>query len=177
MGSARDSAPDSNHTRGMARSSVPMRLRSRPPSAPASASSRQSSRAILPAVYRVTPRAIVSGNGRPPAQQPKLLDRLRDALRARHYSPRTEQGYRRTMLPVAVKGPLWEHLVRVRQIYQQDLTERYGSGLAGNLLRPLLRLTTAPSPLLLVAFIPLTTWRLRLTLGQFGGHGRKPDNP
>ena len=128
MGSARGSAPAPNHTSSMARSSVPMRLRSRPPSAPASASSRQSSRAILPAVYRVTPRAIVSGNGRPPAQQPKLLDRLRDALRVCEYSPRTEQGYRRTMLPGAVKDPLREHLIRVGQIHQQDLAEGYGSG-------------------------------------------------
>ena len=108
MGSARDSALDPNHTSSMARSSVPVRLWSYPPSAPASASSRQPSRAILPAVDRVAPRATVSDNGRPPAQQPKLLDRLREALalRARQCSPRTEQGYWPTMLPEAVKGPL-----------------------------------------------------------------------
>jgi hypothetical protein len=41
---------------------------------------------------------------------------------------RTEQGYRRTMLPEALKVPLWGHFVRVRQIHQQDLAERYGSG-------------------------------------------------
>ncbi len=128
MGSARDSAPDSNQTSAMARSSVPVRLRTRPLSAPASASSRQSSRAILPAVDRVTPRATVSGSGRPPAQQPKLLDRLLEALRARQCSPRTEQGYRRTMLPGAVKDPLREHRIRLCQIHQRDLTERYGSG-------------------------------------------------
>jgi hypothetical protein len=29
----------------------------------------------------------------PPARPPKLLDRLREALRARHYSRRTEQSY------------------------------------------------------------------------------------
>jgi len=35
------------------------------------------------------------GSPRAPApQRPKLLDRLREALRARHYSPRTEQTYR-----------------------------------------------------------------------------------
>jgi len=28
-----------------------------------------------------------------PAQKPKLLDRLREALRSRHYSRRTEQSY------------------------------------------------------------------------------------
>jgi hypothetical protein len=135
MRSARDSAPDPNHTSNMARSSVPMRLRSRPPSAPALTSPPQSSHAILPAVDRATPRATVSGNGRPPAQQPKLLDRLRDALRTFEY------------------------------------------GLAGNHPSPRPRLTTAPNPLLLVAFMPLATWRLRLTLGQLGGHRRKPDNP
>jgi len=32
------------------------------------------------------------------------------------------------MLPEAVKSPLQEHLVRVRQIHQQDLAEEYGSG-------------------------------------------------
>jgi len=30
----------------------------------------------------------------PAGRQPKLLDRLREALRTRHYSPRTEQTYR-----------------------------------------------------------------------------------
>jgi site-specific recombinase XerD len=30
-------------------------------------------------------------------RQPKLLDRLAEALRARHYSPRTEQSYRHWM--------------------------------------------------------------------------------
>jgi len=29
----------------------------------------------------------------PPSQQPKLLDRLREALSSRHYSRRTEQCY------------------------------------------------------------------------------------
>jgi hypothetical protein len=92
MGSARDSAPDPNHTSGMARSSVPMRLRSRSPSAPASASSRQSLHAILPVVDQVTPRATVSGNSRPPAQQPKLLDRLREGLRSHEYKPADQAG-------------------------------------------------------------------------------------
>ena len=135
MGSARDSAPDPNHTSSMARPSAPVRLRSRLPAAPASASPPQSSHAILPAADRVTPRATVSGSGRPPGQQPKLFDRLREALRTCEFS------------------------------------------LAGNHLRPRPRLTTAPNPLLLVALMPLATWRLRLTLGQFGGHRRKPDNP
>lgn len=128
MGSARDSAPDPNHTSSKARSLVPVRLRSRPPSTPASASAQQSSRAILTAVDRITPRATVSGNGRPPGQQPKPLDRLREALRAFEYSLRTEQSHWRTMLPEAVKGPLRERRVRLCQIHQRDLTERYGNG-------------------------------------------------
>lgn len=140
MESARDSASDPNHTSGMARSSVPVRLLSCPPSTPASASPPQSSHAILPAVDRVTPRATVSSNGRPPAQQSKFLDRLRGALRARQCSSRTEQGYRYTMLPEAVKGLRREHRVRLCKIYQRDLIERYGRGLAGNHLRPRLRL-------------------------------------
>ena len=35
------------------------------------------------------------------------------------------------MLTEAVKGPLREHLVRVRQIHQQDLAERYDSDSCG----------------------------------------------
>ncbi len=31
--------------------------------------------------------------GAQPAQKPKLLDRLRDAIRVRHYSIRTEEAY------------------------------------------------------------------------------------
>ena len=92
MGSARDSAPDPNHTSSTARSSAPTRLRSCPPSVPASVSSRQSSRDILPAVDLVTPHATAFGNVRPPAQQPKLFDSLHDAPRAFEYSLRTEQS-------------------------------------------------------------------------------------
>ena len=152
MGSASDRSPDPTRTTNWARPPLPTGPRGTPP----------------------TP----SSPAPPPfGRQPTLHDPLRDALHARHYSPRAEQGYRRTMLPEAENGPLREHLVRVRQIHQQDLADRYGSGLAGNHLRPRLRLPTAPNPLLLVAFIPLATWRHRLTLGQLGGHRRKPDNP
>ena len=70
MGSARDSVPDPNHTSGMARSSVSMRLQSRPPSAPASVSPSQSPHAISPAVDQVTPRATGSTNGSRPANSP-----------------------------------------------------------------------------------------------------------
>ena len=171
MGSASDRSPDPTRTTNWAR----------PP---------------LPTGSHGTASTPSSPAPPPSGRQPKLPDRLRDALHARQYSPRTEQRYRRTMLPEAVKGPLREHLVRMRQIHQQDLTERYGSGspdenarrskmqpyqklVAGvrRKLRPRLRLPTAPNQLLLVAFMPLATWRLMLTLGQFGGHRRKPDNP
>ena len=43
----------------------------------------------------------------PLPQQPKLLDRLREALQARHYSPRTEQTYRHW-----VKRYIFFHKVR-----------------------------------------------------------------
>lgn len=66
----------------------------------------------------------------PSGRQPKLLDRLRDTLHARQYGSRTEQRYPSTMLPEAVKGPLREHLVRVRQIHQQDLAKGYDGGSA-----------------------------------------------
>jgi integron integrase len=38
-------------------------------------------------------RAVVPQPAQKPQQQPKLLDRVRDAIRTRHYSPRTEQAY------------------------------------------------------------------------------------
>ena len=38
-------------------------------------------------------RAVVPRPAQKPQQQPKLLDRVRDAIRTRHYSPRTEQAY------------------------------------------------------------------------------------
>ena len=43
---------------------------------------------ILPNPTRRSPR-----NSPAPAQKPKLLDRLCEALRSRHYSRRTEQSY------------------------------------------------------------------------------------
>jgi len=42
----------------------------------------------------VSPVVLAPAGTPPLSRQPKLLDRLRDALRARHYSPRTEQSYR-----------------------------------------------------------------------------------
>ena len=69
---------------------------------------------------------------------PKLLDRLREALRSRHYSRRTEETYchneilvrdgkgvkdRITLLPESLKIPLLEHLKRVKAIHERDLSE------------------------------------------------------
>jgi hypothetical protein len=102
MGSASDRSPDPTRTTN----------RAHPP---------------LPTGPRGTASALSSCASPPSGRQPKLLDRLRDTLHARQYSPQTEQDYPRTMLPDAVEGPLREHLARVPQIHQQDLAEGYGS--------------------------------------------------
>ena len=47
-----------------------------------------------PAPVSVVDHALASAPVQPQGRQPKLLDRLGEALRARHYSPRTEQTYR-----------------------------------------------------------------------------------
>ncbi len=56
--------------------------------------------ALRPAVVRLTPQSSPSSSTQPaqpntvsPPRQPKLLDRLAEALRARHYSRRTEATY------------------------------------------------------------------------------------
>lgn len=92
-------------------------------------------RPLLPTGPRGTPPTPSSHASPPSGRQPKFLDRLRDAIHARQYGPRTEQGYRHTMLPEAVMGPPWEHRVRMHQIHQQDLAEGYGSGSVENARR------------------------------------------
>jgi hypothetical protein len=173
MGSASDRSPDPTRTANWARPTLPT-----------------GPRGTLP---------IPSFLASPPfGRQPEFFDYLCDALHARQYSPRTKQGYRHTMLPEAEKGRLWEHLARVAQIHHRTwrrdmvaaprlrtagganatLSSEVGDrGFSENHLRPRLRLPTAPNPLPLVVFLPLAIWRLRLTLGQLGGHRRKPDNP
>jgi site-specific recombinase XerD len=49
-------------------------------------------------------------------------------LAAGQITVRDGKGFhdRRTMLPEALKSPLQEHLVRVRQIHQRDLAEGWG---------------------------------------------------
>jgi integron integrase len=46
-----------------------------------------------PSVYRSGTRLIPAITPAPPAQKPKLLDQVRQAIRIRHLSPRTEQAY------------------------------------------------------------------------------------
>ncbi len=87
MGSVRDSAPDP----GRMSSSLHPHLTARPRRYPVSASEPRGdplgSRGAMPVS---TPPSLASP---PPGRQPKLLNRLREALRARHYSRRTEQTY------------------------------------------------------------------------------------
>ncbi|MEW6335359.1 MAG: hypothetical protein AB1558_13930 [Thermodesulfobacteriota bacterium] len=58
-----------------------------------------------------------------PYLKPKLLDQLREAMRSRHYSHRTEETYRYdgkgakdriTMLPESLKQPLRSHLAEAK---------------------------------------------------------------
>src|SRR5437667_464692 len=80
----------------------------------------------------------------PTRSQPKLLEQVRDAIRARHYSLRTEEAYVRwvkrfilfhdkrhprdmglqegqPVLPQQVKDPLQQHLQTVKQLHEADL--------------------------------------------------------
>ncbi|MBI2822516.1 MAG: phage integrase N-terminal SAM-like domain-containing protein [Acidobacteria bacterium] len=77
------------------------------------------------------------GSCEPEAGKPKLMVRLRQALRARHYSQSTETLYcywvrrycrfhklrhpndRITMLPEIVREPLRRHLERVRRVHRR----------------------------------------------------------
>jgi integron integrase len=77
MGSSRDHAPAPPPAADSGRAVWPPPARRPPPPARASA-----------------PPVPISSAVQPGPQPPKLLDRLCEALRARHYSPRTEQTYR-----------------------------------------------------------------------------------
>jgi hypothetical protein len=94
MGSSQDSAPDPKRASGLARLPLPPRLRSLPISGIASATPPRSPEAPARADPKISSLIPVPPGVRPLGQQPKLLDRLTEALRARHYSPRTEQSYR-----------------------------------------------------------------------------------
>ncbi len=92
MGSTRDSAPDPGRVSRSVRPPPPTRPRRYPVSAgeprvasPPRRNSPESHGTIPPSPSpSIAPTA---------GRQPKVLDRLRGALRARHYSPRTEQTY------------------------------------------------------------------------------------
>jgi hypothetical protein len=102
MGLARDSALGPKRARGLAHPTWPSRVHPRPmfgiapaaplrfPETPARADPK------IPSLIPVPPGL------RPHRQQPKLLDRLREALRSRDYSPRIEQM---TYAHVLTRGP------------------------------------------------------------------------
>ena len=93
MGSARDSTTDPRRAGSQMRPPLSVDPRLHPVSAiaPPAASSSTSTPPEYggPGPASPTPSLVATPVGR----QPKLLDRLREALRARHYSPRTEQTY------------------------------------------------------------------------------------
>lgn len=94
MGSARDSAPDPKRASGLARLPWPPRVRLLPTSTIASATPPRPAEAPARGEAKISSLIPVPPGARPLGQQPKLLDRLREAVRARHYSPRTEESYR-----------------------------------------------------------------------------------
>ncbi len=90
MESARDSASDPNGADGVARPPLQNRARPLPPSGivpsrPPGVSSK--------ADAKISPLIPARAGASPLSRQPKLLDRLREALRARRNSRRTEQSY------------------------------------------------------------------------------------
>lgn len=96
MESTRENAPNANRAAGSAHQTWPSRPRPRPMSGVAPATSpRLSVEGRSRGDPKESPRIPAPPNVHPLPHQPKLLDRLREALRARHYSPRTEQTYRR----------------------------------------------------------------------------------
>ena len=107
MGSARDHVPDPSWTLNGGRSLLsagPLR----PPVFPSDFRDTFVRQPESPgprgeALASPPPSAVPSPVGR----QPKLLERLREALRARHYSPRTEESYR-----YWVKRSIFFHNVR-----------------------------------------------------------------
>ncbi len=94
MRSARDGSPDVNPPSSSARRPVQKRIRPRPPSGIVPATPSRTPGAFSKSDARVSPLFPAPAGAPSLSRQPKLLDRLRDALRARHYSPRTEQSYR-----------------------------------------------------------------------------------
>ncbi len=94
MGSARESSPEANRSSGSTRPPLPLRVRRLPASGIVPATPSRLPRVFPKSEAKLSPLVLAPAGAPPPSRQPKLLDRLRDALRARHYSPRTEQSYR-----------------------------------------------------------------------------------
>jgi hypothetical protein len=90
MGTARDRSPDPTRTTNWARPPFPARPRLHPVSTPESRMAPR--RRPEPSGPRGTASTPSSPASPPFGRQPKMLDRLRDAHLARHYSPRTERG-------------------------------------------------------------------------------------
>lgn len=103
MGSAHGGIPDTSHPSesmrpfarrrgdhpgGADRSSPALPPTGAAPSPPAATATRP------PAPVSAAGQSAISPAIHPSSQQSKLLDRLCEALRARHYSPRTEESYR-----------------------------------------------------------------------------------
>lgn len=83
MRSAREHPPNPPRTTAVARPRLPAGPQ---PASPAAAGiTTPGSASALPSTLPASA---------PSTRQPKPLDRLREALRSRHYSPRTEQAYR-----------------------------------------------------------------------------------
>ena len=104
MASTHSGIPDTNRTSGTMQPFLQNRAgRAAVAIAPPATPPRPTNAASLPpgtiptrspVPVSVPDHALASVSVQPVVRQPKLLDRLAEALRARHYSPRTEQSYR-----------------------------------------------------------------------------------
>ncbi|HSD52299.1 MAG TPA: integron integrase [Candidatus Methylomirabilis sp.] len=94
MGSTRDSSPDLGRASGSVRPPLTARPRRDPVSAIEPRGAFRPRRNSPESRGTVLPSTSPSTASQPSGRQPKLLDRLGQALRARHYSRRTEQSYR-----------------------------------------------------------------------------------
>jgi len=95
MGSAHSSIPDTSPASRPIRPAGAIVLPPMPPRPTGAASPPPGTIPTRnPVPVSVSDQPSISATVQPLGQQPKLLDRLREALRARHYSPRTEESYR-----------------------------------------------------------------------------------
>ncbi len=94
MGAVRDRFPDRNRATGSLRPPSPDRIQPLPPSGIVPATPSRPPGVFSKSDAKVSPLVLAPAGALSLSRQPNLLDRLRDALRTRHYSPRTEQSYR-----------------------------------------------------------------------------------